>query len=258
MPPAPGSPALLLPLDARQIEEAQMTRFKLLLFVAVFVGFAAPAYAGHDEGKAAYDRGDYAKAYKEFKPLAEHGDADAQGYMGEMYYLGRGVPQSYVKAAKWYRKAAEQGDDEAQFELGLAYAEGQGVPQDYAEAVKWFRKAAEQGFPPAQRELGGIYANGQGVPQDHAEAIRWYRKAAEQGDDEAQFELGWAYTDGKSVPQDFIQAYMWFDLAAAHENDTYAEDYAGDFRDSLAEKMTPAQIAEARRLAREWKPKGRD
>src|SRR5208283_2769950 len=205
-----------------QIEEAQMTRFRLLLFAAVLVGFAAPAYAGHDEGKAAYDRGDYAKAYKEFKPLAEHGDADAQGYMGEMYYLGRGVPQSYVKAAKWYRKAAEQG------------------------------------FPPAQRELGGIYANGQGVPQDHAEAIRWYRKAAEQGDDEAQFELGWAYTDGKSVPQDFIQAYMWFDLAAAHENDTYAEDYAGDFRDSLAEKMTPAQIAEARRLAREWKPKGRD
>src|SRR5271157_2493523 len=64
MPPAPGSPSLLFPLDARQIEEAQMTRFKLLLFVAVFVGFAAPAYAGYDEGKAAYDRGDYAKAYK--------------------------------------------------------------------------------------------------------------------------------------------------------------------------------------------------
>ena len=100
-----------------------MTRFKLLLFVAVLVGFAAPAYAGYNEGKAAYDRGDYAKAYKEFKPLAEHGDADAQGYMGEMYYLGHGVPQSYVKAVKWYRKAAEQGDDEAQFELGLAYAE---------------------------------------------------------------------------------------------------------------------------------------
>ena len=96
------------------------------------------------------------------------------------------------------------------------------------------------------------------MPKDHVEAIKWYRKAAEQGDDQAQFELGWAYTDGKSVPQDFIQAYMWFDLAAAHEDDSYAEDYAGDFRDSLAEKMTPSQIAEAQRLAREWKPKGRD
>jgi hypothetical protein len=48
---------------------------------------------------------------------------------------------------------------------------------------------------------------------------------------------------------------MWFSLAAAHVEDTYAEDYAEDFKNSLAEKMTPAQIAEAQRLAREWKPK---
>jgi len=51
---------------------------------------------------------------------------------------------------------------------------------------------------------------------------------------------------------------MWFALAAAHGDDTYAEDYAEDFKDSLAQKMTPAQIAEAQRLAREWKPKDRD
>jgi hypothetical protein len=199
-----------------------MTKFKFLLFIAVLVGFAALAHAGFKNGKAAYDRGDYVKAYKEFKPLADQGLAEAQ----------------YI--------------------LGLMCQAGQGVPKDYAEVVKWFRQAAEQGFPPAQRELGGLYANGQGVPQYHAEAIKWYRKAAEQGDDEAQFELGWAYADGNSVPQDFIQAYMWFDLAAAHVNDTYAEDYAKDFKDSLAEKMTPAQIAEAQRLARKWKPKSRD
>jgi len=199
-----------------------MTRFRFLLFVALPAGFAVLAHAGFDDGKAAYDRGDYAKAYKEFKPLAEQGDIVAQFYLGVMYDFGRGVSQDYIQAMKWYRKAAEQGDYEAQFELGLAYADGNSVPQDYAEAVKWYRKAAEQGFPPAQRELGGLYANGQ------------------------------------SVPQDFIQAYMWFYLAAAHADDTYAEDYAGDFKDSLAEKMTPAQVAEAQRLAREWKPKGRD
>ncbi len=258
MPSARSSPALPLPLHARQVEEAVMTSFKFLLFVSLLGGFTALAYAGFDEGEAAYDRGDYARAYKEFRPLAEQGDADSQFYLGVMYDFGRGVSQDYIQAMKWFRRAAERGDGEAQFELGWAYAEGQGVPQDYAGAVKWYRKAAEQGFPPAQRELGGLYANGQGMPQDHAEAIKWYRKAAEQGDDAAQFELGWAYANGKSVPQDFIQAYMWFSLAAAHEDDTYAEDYAGDFRDSLAEKMTPAQIGEAQRLAREWKPKGRD
>ena len=40
------------------------------------------AYAGLDDGKAAYDRGDYSKAYGEFKPLAEQGNAGAQRYFG--------------------------------------------------------------------------------------------------------------------------------------------------------------------------------
>ena len=51
-----------------------MKRFKYLLITALLAGFCAPAYAGFDSGKAAYDRGDYARAYKEFKPLAERGD----------------------------------------------------------------------------------------------------------------------------------------------------------------------------------------
>ena len=49
-------------------------------------------------------------------------------------------------------------------------------------------------------------------------------------------------------------AGLRFELAAAGEDDTYGKN----FRDSLTEKMTPAQLAEARRLVREWKAKGRD
>ena len=74
----PSSPALPPPIDAHQIEEAQMTRFKFLLFAALLIGFAALAHAGFDDGKAAYHRGDYATAYKGFKPLAEQGDTHAQ------------------------------------------------------------------------------------------------------------------------------------------------------------------------------------
>ena len=77
-----------------------MTKFKFLLFVAVLVGFAAPAYAGFDEGMAAYDRGDYARAYKEFKPLAEQGDADAQFYLGVMYDYGRGVSTGLCRSCE--------------------------------------------------------------------------------------------------------------------------------------------------------------
>jgi hypothetical protein len=51
------------------------------------------------------------------------------------------------------------------------------------------------------------------------------------------------------VPQDYALAYKWFNLAAAQNNQD-AEKY----RDSIAQRMTPAQIAEAQKLAREWKP----
>ncbi len=130
------------------------------------------------------------------------------------------------------------------------YLIGRGVPQDYAEALKWYRKAAEQGDAKAQYDLGSMYGTGRGVTQDYAEAARWYRKAAEQGNAKAQYHLGSMYGTSRGVPQDYVQAYKWWNLAGAQGN-----KYAIKNRDHVAEKMTPAQIAEAQRLAREWKPK---
>jgi TPR repeat protein len=60
------------------------------------------------------------------------------------------------------------------------------------------------------------------------------------------------YMNGQGVPQDLVQAHMWFNLAAAGG---YAD--AQKSRDSVAAKMTPAQIAEAQRLASEWRLKGK-
>ncbi|HIJ68404.1 MAG TPA: sel1 repeat family protein [Deltaproteobacteria bacterium] len=74
--------------------------------MALLIGFAALAHAGFDEGKAAFGRGDYAKAYEEFKKLAVRGHVKAQGCLGEMYHSGKGVPQDYAEAVKWFRKAA--------------------------------------------------------------------------------------------------------------------------------------------------------
>ena len=124
-----------------------------------------------------------------------------------------------------------------------------GVPQDYAEAVKWYRKAAEQGLQIAQTNLGVMYGQGHGVPQDYAEAVKWYRKAAEQGNALGQHVLGVMYDQGRGVPQDYVQAHKWLNLAVA----------AGDasalkVRDDLAGRMTREQIAEAQKLARDWKP----
>ncbi len=126
---------------------------------------------------------------------------------------------------------------------------------DYATALQEFKPLAEQGDARAQFGLGVMYDKGQTVPHDHAQAVKWYRRAAEQGNAIAQFNLGVMYDEGRAVPQDYVRAHMWFNLAASRSEPGADQDMAVKNRDIVAERMTPAQIAEAHRLAREWKPK---
>ena len=98
-----------------------------------------------DKGFDAYGSGDYATSFKEFKPLAEQGNALAQYNLGIMYSKGRGVPQDYVEAVKWHKKAAQQGNASAQNNLGNKYYHGRGVPQDYITAHMWYNLAAASG-----------------------------------------------------------------------------------------------------------------
>ncbi|MGB7278846.1 MAG: hypothetical protein WBD15_13995 [Pseudolabrys sp.] len=85
--------------------------------------------------------------------------------------------------------------------------------------------------------------------RDYATAVRLIRPVAEQGNANAQYNLGVFYDNGLGVPQDKVRAYMWFNLSAAQ-----GREGAAAFRDLIARRMTPAQTAEAQRLAREWKP----
>jgi TPR repeat protein len=80
-------------------------------------------------------------------------------------------------------------------------------------------------------------------------AFTAYRKAAEQGDAYAQFNLGLMYAKGQGVPQDYVHAHKWFNLSAVGGGKDAVKN-----RDTAAGLMTPAQIAEAQKLAREWKP----
>jgi clan AA aspartic protease (TIGR02281 family) len=159
----------------------------------------------------------------------------------------------FAQAYKDLKPSAEQGKPGAQYLLALLYFNGQGVPQDYVEAAKWMRKAAQQGLADAQYYLGVLYRYGEGVPQDHVEAASWFRRAAEEGHGDAQYALGSAYVNGEGVPQDFVLAYMWLNLAAAQGKEDVRK-----CRDLVAKWLTPAQIAEAQRLARERKQKSRD
>jgi TPR repeat protein len=139
---------------------------------------------------------------------------------------------------------ATQGNVDAQDRLGWMYAFAEGVPQDYPTARKWWGKAAAQGDLMAQSALGDLYADGRGGARDYAMARKWWEEAAAQGGPHAQFNLGVLYEKGHGVRQDFVQAHMWYTLGGANGNKKAAE-----FRDALAQKMTPAQVAEAQRLA---------
>ena len=88
------------------------------------------------------------------------------------------------------------------------------------------------------------------VQRDYAEAAKWFRKAADQDNIDAQFNIGEMYELGTGVPQDYLLAYMWFSLVASHGT----RPYAIRARDRVAQQMTPDQIAQAERLAHEWKP----
>lgn len=172
-----------------------------------------------------------------------------------MFARGRGVPQDYHEAMKWYRLAAEAGDAAGEYNLGYMYDEGHGVTPDPAEALKWYRLAADKGYATAQSNLGLMYAMGRGVPRDDAEAVRCFRRAAEAGLGAAQFNLAGMYFKGNGVPQDPVLAYMWCDLAVAHADGAEKSTKYAAGRDQIGARLNPAQLAQAQRLAREWKPK---
>jgi TPR repeat protein len=227
--------------------------------------------ANNGDARAQYLRGlmcqcgdgvprDYKEAINWYTKAAEQGYASAQSVLGEMYSIGsdlyEGVPQDYNGAAKWYTKAAEQGYASAQSSLGEMYYNGYGVPQDSNEAIKWCTKAAEQGYPSAQFLLGKIYYGGyyggKDFPHDYSKAAEWCTKAAEEGYTSAQSLLGEMYYFGRGVPKDYNEAYKWA-LLAEMNGDT--GNIHQVLKEMLADKITPTQIAEAHKLAREFTEK---
>jgi len=108
-----------------------------------------------------------------------------------------------------------------------------------------------KGYAGAQSNLGFKYASGLGIPQDDAEAMRLYRLAADQGYAGAQVNLGVAYDNGEGVLQDYVEAHMWYNLAASRSAGENRET-AVSLRDLIAEELTPDDLSEAQRLAREW------
>lgn len=236
---------------------AMVTTSLLLIFT---IGLTPAAAGSLEDAATAYYSGDYATALRLVRPLADQGNPEAGGLLGEMYELGRGVPEDLEHAIKLYTDAAYAGSLRAQHNLGfLSFS-----VSDYGNAVRWIRQAADHGYAPAQNLLASFYDIGAGVPRNSVDAAKWYRRAADQGYPPAQRTLGYRYESGIGVPQDYVLAYMWFNLAASRfptlrtmhsKVRLQSEIETAHERDKIASKLSPAQIAEAQKLAREWKPR---
>ena len=135
----------------------------MVIGLSLLMGSGIAWAADYKKGAEAFDKGDYATTLREWRPLAEQGNAKAQVALGFMYNYGKGVVEDHKEAVKWYRLAADQGYAPAQYNLGDMYRDGKGVVVDHKEAVKWYRLAAEQGNHWAQDNLGDMYKYGYGV-----------------------------------------------------------------------------------------------
>jgi len=198
----------------------QLTTRGLILGAVIAIGLTSPAFAGLVDGLAAYDRGDYATAYRELAP------------------------------------AAAGGAPAAQYAVARMYLSGEGISRDGAEGLKWLLKAATAGVGPAQYQLGACHEWGIEVAQDYSQAARWYRMAADRGVPVAQYRLGLLYINGMGVARDLVAAHIWLNLAASRLPPGEPRNAVAQLRESVAANMTASQVAEAQVAARNWAPTG--
>lgn len=105
----------------------------------------------------AFERGQYDIAYSKWLPQAENGDAEAQNYIGLIYYLGLGQRRNDAEALKWFERAAEQGHPSAQRNAGIMHQNGRGMAQNnYYQAYIWFYAAHRQGNETANAHISAL------------------------------------------------------------------------------------------------------
>ncbi|WP_417701860.1 tetratricopeptide repeat protein [Pseudophaeobacter sp.] len=204
------------------------------------------------------------KAAKAGAPRASY----ALGQMLEQAAVSADTPTATAEqsaaldqAIQMYRQAVEQGSQAALLHLGTMALNGQldgrmaphrmvpwvaalrdAAPQDSAAVADWLRRQAEAGLRPAQLAWGEWL-----LAEDPAAAVPWLLQAAQRGATQAQHQLGRLYIQGEGVSQDYVQAHKWLNIAAAGGSSAALE-----MRATLADLMTPEQVAEAQTQVRDF------
>ncbi|MGD7036745.1 tetratricopeptide repeat protein [Methylotuvimicrobium buryatense] len=155
---------------------------------------------------------------------------------GDKFFLQKHLFPSPEQPFHWLTKAAEQECAEAQYWLGYLYFYGLGIQQNKTLAVDWFSNAAANHFAAAQYQLACCYYHGEGLEKNDQNAFFWANKAVEQTESffdtdpeqkpdyslgiiDAYLLLSKLYTLGNGVEQNSELAYQWFIKAAEHWQD---------------------------------------
>lgn len=93
----------------------------------------------------------------------------------------------YELAGQYYTKNAQDGDIAAQNALGNLYYLGLGVPQDFTAAARWYFAAASKNYAAAQLNLANLFRQGLGVGSDPMRAFGWYRMSDINGNPRAEY-----------------------------------------------------------------------
>jgi TPR repeat protein len=166
----------------------------IVLAVCACLAMAVPAEARSsteiaavfDSGVAAYDAGDYEKAFKTWWDL-RYEDIAAMRNLAVMLRKGQGTEKDPKRAEELYLRASEAGLPTAQADLADMYLKGELGPPDLARALPLLEAAAAANHPVAQYQLGQLYETGAPplVPQDLEVARQLYAAAAKHGMPEA-------------------------------------------------------------------------
>ena len=199
---------------------------KHVLIALTLITLSSPAFAGIDEGRAAYDKKDWVTAIKELRPLAEAGDDRAMILLANMYSSGFGVIPSHKEALTLYRRAA-----------------------------------TEKNNPMAMDAMGAAYVSAIGVDQNLHTALEWFQRSASLGDQVGAFFYATILSEGNKTPPnelkpDLYNAYKWFKIAAAEKQIAKFSSSAQRIADGISsKKMLPEdQLAKADAEAAAFKP----
>ncbi|MDP9709129.1 UNVERIFIED_ORG: TPR repeat protein [Pseudomonas fluorescens] len=171
---------------------------------------------------------------------------------GEAMY----VKYLFTGQLEWLEKSAEFKFARSQWLLANRYKEGEKffLPWKRTEEVGRLLKAsAENGFPAGMLEYAAyLYEHG----GDLSDARYWIEEAAKTGYQSGVSSYGAYLAHASSLydfPLDLVKGYALTSLLTELDGGGNIKPYVDEVLPEIANKMSPAQITEAKAFAKQWK-----